>query len=96
MAFVHRQSCEGVKSELDLFTVPPTQNCIIASHVVEHQPTASLDSGGPIEFFIPGSGDDYIDLANTMLHVQVKVTQRCRTRRGCTRRTGEQLAAFAV
>ena len=75
MAFVHRQSCEGVKSELDLFTVPPTQNCIIASHVVEHQPTASLDSGGPIEFFIPGSGDDYIDLANTMLHVQVKVTQ---------------------
>ena len=75
MAFVHRQSCEGVKSELDLFTVPPTQNCIVASHVVEHQPTASLDSGGPIEFSIPGSGDDYIDLANTTLHVQVKVTQ---------------------
>ena len=48
---------------------------IIASHVVEHQPTAYLDSGGPIEFFIPGSGDDYIDLANTMIHVQVKVTQ---------------------
>ena len=75
MAFVHRQSCEGVKTELDLFTVPPTQNCIADSHVVEHQPTASLDSGGPIEFFIPGSGDDYIDLANTMLHLQVKVTR---------------------
>ena len=75
MAFVHRQSCEGVKTELDLFTVPPTQNCIADSHVVEHQPMASLDSGGPIEFFIPGSGDDYIDLANTMLHLQVKVTR---------------------
>ena len=75
MAFVHKQSCEGVKSELDLFTVPPTQNCITNSHVVEHQPTASLDSGGPIEFLIPGSGDDYLDLANTMLHVQAKVTQ---------------------
>ena len=72
---MHRQSCEGVKTELDLFTVPPTQNCIADSHVVEHQPTASLDSGGPIEFFIPGSGDDYIDLANTMLHLQVKVTR---------------------
>ena len=71
---MHRQSCEGVKTELDLFTVPPTQNCIVDSHVVEHQPTASLDSGGPIEFFIPGPGDDYIDLANTMLHLQVKVT----------------------
>ena len=75
MAFVHRQSCEGVKSEVDLFTVPPTQNSIFDSHVVEHQPMASLDSGGPIEFLIPGSGDDYLDLANTMLHVQVKVTR---------------------
>ena len=69
MAFVHRQSCEGVKTELDLFTVPPTQTSIVDSHVVEHQPLASLDSGGPIEFLIPGSGDDYLDLANTMLHV---------------------------
>ena len=75
MAFVHRQSCEGVKTELDLFTVPPTQNSFVDSHVVEHQPMASLDSGGPIEFLIPGSGDDYLDLANTMLHVQVKVTR---------------------
>ena len=36
---------------------------------------ASLDSGGPIEFLIPGSGDDYLELGNTMLHVQVKVTR---------------------
>ena len=36
---------------------------------------AFLDSGGPIEFLIPRSGDDYLDLANTMLHVQVKVTR---------------------
>ncbi|KAI0241941.1 hypothetical protein LSAT2_015400, partial [Lamellibrachia satsuma] len=73
--FVHKQSCEGVKSELDLFTVPPTQTSIIDSHVVEHQPLSSLDSGGPIEFLIPGSGDDYLDLANTILHVQAKVTR---------------------
>ena len=36
---------------------------------------ASLDSGGPIEFLIPGSGDDYLDLANTMLYVYAKVTR---------------------
>ena len=36
---------------------------------------ASVESGGPIEFLIPGSGDDYLDLANTMLHVQAKVTR---------------------
>ena len=74
MTFVHRQ-CEGVKSELDLFTAPPTQNSIVDSRIVEHQPMASLDSGGPIEFLIPGLGDDYLDLANTMLHMQVKVTR---------------------
>ena len=34
---------------------------------------ASLDSGGPIEFLLPGSGDDYLDLANTYLMVRVKV-----------------------
>ena len=48
MAVVQRQSCEGVNSELDLFTIPPTQTSIVDSHVVEHQPMASLDSGGPI------------------------------------------------
>ena len=57
---------------MDLFTVPKTQNSIVDSRIVEHQPMASLDSGGPIEFLIPGSGGDYLDLANTMLHVQVK------------------------
>ena len=36
---------------------------------------SSLDSGGPIEFLIPGSGDDYLDLTNTMLQVQAKVTR---------------------
>ena len=36
---------------------------------------SSLDSGGPIEFLIPGSGDDYLDFTNTMLHVLAKVTR---------------------
>ena len=53
----------------------PIQTSIVDSHVVEYQLMASLDSGGPIEFLIPGSGDYYLDLANTMLHAQVKVTR---------------------
>ena len=61
---------------------PPTvllgisdSDSIIDSHIVEHQPMASLDSGGPLEFLIPGLGDDYLDLTNAMLHVQAKVTR---------------------
>ena len=75
MAFVHRQSCEGVHSELDLFAVPPTQTSIEESGWIEHQPFRhlSLDSGGPIEFILPGTGDVYLDLANTYLLVRAKI-----------------------
>ena len=73
MAFIHQQSCEGVKSELDLFAVPPTQTSIDEGQWIEHQPMTSLDSGGPIEFVVPGTGDAYIDLANTYLFVRAKI-----------------------
>ena len=73
MAFVHPQSCEGVKSELDLFAVPPTQRSIDEGQWIEHQPITSLDSGGPIEVVVPGAGDAYIDLANTYLFVRAKI-----------------------
>ena len=75
MAFVHRQSCEGVKSELDLFAVPPTQTSIEDGRWIEHQPLTSLDSGGPIDFILPGTGDAYIDLANTYLLIRAKVVR---------------------
>ena len=75
MAFVHRQSCEGVKSELDLFAVPPTQTSIEEGGWIEHQSLTSLDSGGPIEFVIPGTGDAYLDLANTYLLIRAKVVR---------------------
>ena len=73
MAFIHQQSCEGVKSELDIFAVPPTQTSIDEGQWMEHQPMTSLDSGGPIEFVVPGTGDAYIDLANTYLFVRAKI-----------------------
>ena len=75
MAFVHRQSCEVVKSELDPFAVPPTQTSIDHGGWIEHQPITSLDSGGPIEFVVPGAGDAYIDLVNTYLLVRAKVVR---------------------
>ena len=67
MAFLHPQSREGVKSELDLFAVPPTQRSIDEAQWIEHQPITS------IEFVVPGAGDAYIDLANTYLFVRAKV-----------------------
>jgi len=75
MAFVHPQSCECAKSELDLFAVPPTQTSVESGGVVEYNLISSLADGTPIEFIIGGSGQDYLDLANTQLLVRAKITR---------------------
>src|SRR5215469_2426257 len=73
MAFAHPQSCECFKSELDIFAVPSTQTSIESGSVVEYNPIASIAQGSPIEFNISGSGQDYLDLANTQLYVKAQI-----------------------
>ena len=75
MAFVHEQSCECLKSELDLFSVPPTQTSVENGNWIEYHPLAAVGDDSPIEFEINGNGEDYIDLANTMLYVRAKITR---------------------
>ena len=58
-----------------MFSVPTTQTSIENAQWIEHRPVASIGAGGPIEFVIPGSGDDYLDVANTYLFVKAKVNQ---------------------
>src|SRR5436190_6182323 len=73
MSFLHTSSCECVKSELDIFTLPPTQTSIEHGEWVQYKPLASLTDDSPIEFVVPGHGDEYVDLSHTMLHVQAKI-----------------------
>src|SRR5215470_1100184 len=73
MAFIHPQSCECTKSELDLFSVPPTQTSIESGAWVEYLPVSALSHLLPIEFNVLGAGQDYVDLANTMLYVKAKI-----------------------
>ena len=75
MAFVHADSCECAKSELDLFSVPPTQTSVESGRWVEYHPVSSITANSPIEFEINGSGEDYLDFANTYLHVRAKITK---------------------
>lgn len=65
-----------LKSELDLFTATPVQLAVEDSTIVEIHPLATITDNSPIEFFINGSGEKYIDLAHTILHVQVKVIKK--------------------
>ena len=73
MAFLHTHSCECIKSELDLFSLPPTQTTIESSHWIHYKPISSITRNSPIEFHVPGNNDEYLDLAHTMLRIKASI-----------------------
>ncbi|XP_077870053.1 uncharacterized protein F54H12.2-like [Saccoglossus kowalevskii] len=73
MAFVHEHSCECAKTELDPFTIPPTQTSIEKGSYEEVNPLTNI-ADGPIEFVIPLTGSDYIDIGSMLLHIKAKIT----------------------
>ncbi|GFV08211.1 uncharacterized protein F54H12.2 [Trichonephila clavipes] len=73
MAFLLKDSPECVKSELNLFTLPPTQTVIEKGQWIQFHPIANVTDGGPVEFLISGSGEDYLDLSQTQLYVKAKI-----------------------
>ncbi|XP_035211046.1 uncharacterized protein F54H12.2-like [Stegodyphus dumicola] len=50
MAFLLKDSPECTKSELDLFSLPPTQTVIERGQWVEFHPLANVSEGSPVEF----------------------------------------------
>lgn len=73
MAFINNHSTATLKSELDIFATPPTQNSIESGSTFCYRPISTLSNTAPIEFLVTSSGDEYIDLAHTMLHIVAKV-----------------------
>ncbi|XP_074596502.1 uncharacterized protein F54H12.2-like [Brevipalpus obovatus] len=68
MEYLHHQSTPATKSELELFSVPPTQTALDQYYEVEFRPSATLDGSTTYDFNIPAS-DDFTDLSETMIHV---------------------------
>lgn len=60
-------------SELDIFAKSADNLSVEKSLFSNYQPLSSLDGNGPIEFYIAGSSDYYLDLSQTLLQVKVKV-----------------------
>ncbi len=50
MNFIHSKTQECTKSELDLFSVPPTQVSLEKGHWIDHQPVSSVADGGTITY----------------------------------------------
>ena len=75
MPFIHDQSCQCVKTELDVFSIQPTQTSIEYGSYVEYQPLSSITDSRPIEIYVSSSGKNYLDFANTQLLVKAKITR---------------------
>ena len=75
MAFIHDGSCECAKSELDLFSVPPTQTSLESATFVEYHPISSLSDGAPIEFEVSSTGEEYADLNDSQLYIKCKIVK---------------------
>ena len=75
MAFVHHDSQEGTKSELDLFTIPATQKSITKGQWIKYHPLSNITGSGPIKFNISGTGKEYLNLLRTQLFVKAKITK---------------------
>ncbi len=72
MSLLDDHSCECLKSELDLFRLPPTQTSIEDSFYVKYYPLTSLDRSGPIEFKIH-AGEYYIDPQSIILYTKTRI-----------------------
>lgn len=73
MAFINSHKGVTTKSELDIFATPPTQTSIESGATLCFRPISTLSDTAPIEFLVTASGDEYIDLAHTTLHIIAKI-----------------------
>ena len=63
-----------VQTSVSIFAPPPIDNSIIKEYWVEFNPVASISDNGIIEFNIPGTSMDYINLAKSKIHVTYVIT----------------------
>lgn len=62
--------------ELSLFSDPPNQVALQKIYFSETRPISSFDADdAPLEFAIPGSGNEYLDLRRSRLYLKAKITK---------------------
>ena len=84
MSYVHPFSKRCNKSEVDLFSVPPTQQSLERGRWIDYAPLSSVQNpDSAITFLIAGT-DEYIDLSKTILTVTGNIMKKD----GTTKLTG--------
>lgn len=63
------------KSELDLFLLPRAQTNIEKGQYIEYFPVSNITDSAPLDFNIPGSGEEFTDMKSSSLYFKVKITK---------------------
>ena len=61
MTSSHEKYTQSMRSELELFSLPPLQISVEEGQWLEYNPVSTITSSAPIEVVVTGSGDEYID-----------------------------------
>ena len=69
-AYTQQPCVPCTKNELDLESVLPLQINIINDYLVHTGPKSGLESGGLLQFLIPTSSDDNLDLSHCYLYLK--------------------------
>jgi hypothetical protein len=73
MAFIHSKSSICIKSELDIFALPPKQSIEDAHSEIIKPLNVSSNESSAIEFVIPGNNAEYLELSHTQIHAKLQI-----------------------
>lgn len=70
---IYEDSEECSTTPLEFFDTPPTQTAVERCFDVEFLPTSALRDGGVVEFYVPASNEEYIDVKNSKLYIRARI-----------------------
>ena len=76
MSYVHPFSKRCDKSEVDLFSVPPTQQSLERGRWIDYAPLSSVQNADSAITFLIAGTDEYIDLSKTILTVTGEIRKK--------------------
>ena len=76
MSYVHPFSKRCDKSEVDLFSVPPTQQSLERGRWIDYAPISSVQNPDTAITFLIAGTDEYIDLSKTILTVTGNIMKK--------------------
>src|SRR6266700_6745087 len=85
-----------LKSELDLFKKVSFQGAIENSQIIQYRPITALSETSTVEFDIPISPDEYLDLQNIYLWIKGRVVQQDGTAYATDQDTRYSLINYAL